>query len=119
MITRQELETYLLGLPNAILDYPFGEEVAVYKVPVQGEQKMFALVPERKDPISISVKCDPLLASVLRERYESVMEGYHLNKRHWITVLITGQLTDQEVKDLILHSYQLVNQMDSPIPDFI
>ena len=104
MVTRKELEDYILSMPNTRLDYPFGEGVAVYKV----NDKMFALVPEKSDPISLSLKCDPLLAQTLREKYESVMPGYHLNKKHWNTILLTGQLTWPEVQDLIRHSYQLV-----------
>ena len=87
------------------MDYPFGEDVAVYKV----NDKMFALVAEGSNPVRLSLKCDPQLAQTLRERYETVMPGYHLNKKHWNTILLTGQLTDQEVKDLMVHSYQLVN----------
>ena len=94
----------MLSMPNAWLDYPFGEKVAVYKV----GDKMFALVAENSDPVQISLKCDPELAKVLRERYESVMPGYHLNKKHWNTILLTGQLSWEEVKDLIRHSYELV-----------
>jgi len=104
MITHKEVEEYLLSMPNARLDYPFGEEVAVYKV----KEKMFALVREKKEPVQISLKCDPQLAETLREKYESVMPGYHLNKKHWNTVLLTGQLSWDEVKDLIRHSYELV-----------
>lgn len=108
-MTRKDIETLLMSMPNAKLDYPFGEEVAVYKVPVGDEDKMFALVPEKKSPpYSISLKCDPQLAVLLREKYETVMEGYHLNKKHWNTLLLTGQLNDDEVKDLIVHSYNLV-----------
>lgn len=91
-------------MPNARLDYPFGEEVAVYKV----GDKMFALVPEKREPISVSLKCDPLLAVTLREKYESVMPGYHLNKKHWNTIVLTGQLSWEEIQDLIRHSYNLV-----------
>lgn len=91
-------------MPNAWLDYPFGEEVAVYKV----GDKMFALVAEKSDPVRISLKCDPELSRVLREKYESVMPGYHLNKKHWNTILLTGQLSWREVQDLIRHSYDLV-----------
>lgn len=101
----QALETFLLSLPGAWLDYPFGEGVAVYKT---AEGKMFALLKEGSSPLHLSLKCDPLLAKTLRERYESVMEGYHLNKKHWNTLLLTGQLDDEEVKDLIRHSYNLV-----------
>lgn len=117
-MTRSELEKFLKGLPNTRLDYPFGEEVAVYKVTAGDDEKMFALVPEGKEPLSVSLKCDPQLAVLLRERYESVMEGYHLNKKHWNTMLLTGQLTDQEVKDLITHSYDLVAKRATAIPDF-
>ena len=116
-MTRKDIETLLMSMPNAKLDYPFGEEVAVYKVPVGDEEKMFALVPEKKSPpYSISLKCDPQLAVLLREKYETVMEGYHLNKKHWNTLLLTGQLNDDEVKDLIVHSYNLVigNKDDVP-----
>jgi predicted DNA-binding protein (MmcQ/YjbR family) len=103
--THKEVEEYILSMPNARLDYPFGEKVAVYKA---ADDKMFALVQEGSDPIKISLKCDPLLAKTLREKYESVMPGYHLNKKHWITVLMTGQLSWPEVQDLIRHSYLLV-----------
>ena len=98
------VEEYILSMPNARLDYPFGEGVAVYKF----GDKMFALVDEKSDPLRLSLKCDPLLAKTLRERYESVLPGYHLNKKHWNTMLLTGQLTWEEVQDLIRHSYELV-----------
>lgn len=94
-----------MTMPNAVLDYPFGENTAVYKV----NDKMFALVTENKKPLQLSLKCDPLLAETLRERYESVLPGYHLNKKHWNTILLTGQLSDEEIKDLIVHSYNLVS----------
>jgi len=103
-MTHKEVEEYLLSLPNTKLDYPFGEGVAVYKV----DDKMFALVAEKSDPVRISLKCDPLLAATLREKYESVMPGYHLNKKHWNTILLTGQLSWSEIQDLIRHSYELV-----------
>lgn len=104
MISHKELEDYLLSLPGTKLDYPFGEKVAVYKV----AEKMFALVHEGSEPLQLSLKCDPQLAETLRERYETVMPGYHLNKKHWNTILLTGQLSWEEIKDLITHSYGLV-----------
>lgn len=94
----------MLNLPNARLDYPFGEGVAVYKV----GDKMFALVAEGSSPVQISLKCDSQLAVTLREKYESVMPGYHLNKKYWNTILLTGQLTWDEIQALIRHSYNLV-----------
>lgn len=94
-----------MQLPDVKLDYPFGEQIAVYKV----NDKMFALIQEKSDPVQLSLKCDPQLAELLREKYESVMPGYHLNKKHWNTILLTGQMEWQEVEDLIRHSYELVN----------
>lgn len=98
------VEEYILSMPKAKLDYPFGEDVAVYKV----KDKMFALISEKKSPVQISLKCDPKLSEVLREKYETVMPGYHLNKKHWNTIVLTGQLDWPQVQDLIRHSYQLV-----------
>lgn len=106
MMNHKEVEEYILSMPNAVLEYPFGEGVAVYKV----QDKMFALIAEGKDPVSLSLKCDPQLAVVLREKYESVMPGYHLNKKHWNTIVLSGQLPWEEVKGLIRHSYQLVTE---------
>ena len=104
MISHTQVEEYVLSMPQARLDYPFGEGVAVYKV----GDKMFALIEEGKVPVRISLKCEPKLAEHLREKYESVMPGYHLNKKHWNTIVLTGQLTFEEVQDLIRHSYNLV-----------
>lgn len=98
------VEEYVLSMPNARLDYPFGEEVAVYKA----GDKMFALIAEKKDPVRISLKCDPQLSKLLRQKYTEVMEGYHLNKKHWNTIVLSGQLDWEEVQGLIRHSYDLV-----------
>lgn len=158
------VEEYILSMPNAKLDYPFGDEVAVYKTfvssrpvaahivseqgageqasevhasavsetvepsnaatvgkagksdgsagavsePLRGEWKMFALIAEGKEPIRLSLKCDPQLSTVLREKYETVLPGYHLSKKHWNTIILTGQLPWDDIKGLILHSYNLV-----------
>lgn len=106
------VEEYILSMPNARLDYPFGEGVAVYKV----NDKMFALIQEGKDPVRISLKCDPELAKVLREKYEEVQEGYHLNKKHWNTIVLSGQLPWEEIQALIRHSYDLVAGNNMPMP---
>jgi predicted DNA-binding protein (MmcQ/YjbR family) len=98
------VEDYILSMPNARLDYPFGEDVAVYKV----DDKMFALISEGKQPVQLSLKCDPELSKVLRERYDEIMPGYHLNKKHWNTLVLSGQLPWDEVQGLIRHSYNLV-----------
>ena len=93
-------------MPNSFLDYPFGEGTAVYKTGV----KMFALISEGTDPLRLSLKCDPQLATLLREKYETVMPGHHLNKKHWNTILLTGQIEWEEVQDLIKLSYKLVTE---------
>ncbi len=110
MIDHKTVEAYVLSMPHAWLDYPFGEGVAVYKVGQGEHAKMFALVPEKATPVRISLKCDPLLAKTLRERYESVLPGYHLNKKHWNTIILSGQLSWEEVQDLIRLSYRLVGE---------
>src|SRR5436189_6482250 len=111
-MTHKKVEKYLLSMSDAKLDYPFGENTAVYKVndpsTGSGQGKMFALVSENKKPVQISLKCDPQLAETLREKYETVIPGYHLNKKHWNTIVLSGQLSWDEVKDLIRHSYDLV-----------
>lgn len=103
-MNHKTVEEYILSMPHAKLDYPFGKDVAVYKV----HDKMFALIQEGSDPVRLSLKCDPQLGALLREKYESVMPGYHLNKKHWNTLILSGQLPWDEVQDLIRHSYQLV-----------
>ncbi len=103
-MTHKTVEEYILSMPNARLDYPFGEGVAVYKV----GDKMFALIREKKDPVQLSLKGDPKLNETLRDKYDEVMPGYHLNKKHWNTMVLTGQLGWPEVQDLIRHSYRLV-----------
>ena len=99
-----DVEKYILEMPNSLLEYPFGEGTAVYKT----NDKIFAIIAEKSDPLRISLKCDPQLAVILREKYETVMPGYHLNKKHWITIVLTGQLPWEEVQGLIMHSYNLV-----------
>lgn len=104
------VEEYILSMPNSWLDYPFGTDVAVYKVGSQPDYgKMYALIQEGKTPVRLSLKCDPGLSKLLREKYDEIMPGYHLNKKHWNTLVLAGQLEWEEVKPLILHSYQLVS----------
>lgn len=104
MMSHKTVEDYILSMPNARREYPFGESVAVYKT---GE-KMFALITEGKEPLQLSLKCDPVLAETLRQKYVSVMPGYHLNKKHWNTLVLTGELPWDEVQAFIRHSYDLV-----------
>lgn len=105
MMNHKTVEEYILSMPNSRLDYPFGEGVAVYKT----DDKMFALISEKSEPLRLSLKCDPTLAETLREKYETVLPGYHLNKKHWNTLILTGQLPWEEIQGLIRHSYELVS----------
>lgn len=111
-MNHKTVEEYLLSMPNAKLDYPFGKEAAVYKV----GDKMFAIIAEGSDPVRISLKCDPQLAVLLREKYESVMPGYHLSKKHWNTIILSGQLPWEEIQGFIRHSYNLVTGEHEQIP---
>ena len=109
LMTHEKFEQFVLGLPEVWLDYPFGEGVAVYKFG-RPEGKIVAIVQEESKPLRVSLKCDPLLAKNLREKYESVLPGHHLNKKHWNTIICSGQLGDDELLDLARHSYLLVSQ---------
>lgn len=104
----KEVEDFILGLSDTWLDYPFGEDTAVYKYGDKPDGKIFAIIAEGKKPLNISLKCDPQLAVNLREKYETVLPGYHLNKKHWNTIICSGQLSDEDVLDLVRLSYQLV-----------
>jgi len=109
-MTHKDIESYILSFPNTWLDYPFGEGTSVYKVgdKAAGEGKMYALIDDASKPLRLSLKCDPNLAETLREKYETVVPGYHLNKKHWNTIICSGQLSDEEIKDLVRHSHDLV-----------
>lgn len=109
-MTHKELETYLLSYPDVWLDFPFGEGTSVYKIGHNetGGGKFFAIIADESKPLRISLKCDPQLAELLRAKYETVVPGYHLNKKHWNTILCTGQVPDDELQDLIRLSYNLV-----------
>lgn len=101
---REEIVSYCLGKPGAAETWPFGDEVAVFKV----VGRVFALCPVDADPPEVSLKCDPTLATALRSTYLAVRPGYHLNKRHWNTVTLDGSVADDEVEEWIDHSYELV-----------
>jgi predicted DNA-binding protein (MmcQ/YjbR family) len=99
-----ELRDHCLSFAGAEETYPFGPRTSVFKV----AGKMFALSQLDADSLRVSVKCDPELADALREAYPAVIPGYHLNKRHWNTLIVDGSLPDQAVRDMIEDSYDLV-----------
>ena len=97
---------YCLSKPGASEGTPFGEDHIVFKV----EAKMFALAALDEVPTAVNLKCDPDLALELRDRYEQVRPGYHMNKKHWNTVELDGVIPEREVRKMIDHSYELVVQ---------
>jgi len=98
------LRTYCLAKPQVEETLPFGPDVLVFKV----AGKIFLLCPLDTENFQFNVKCDPDLAVELREQFNCVQPGYHMNKKHWITVVIDGSIPDRLLKQWIDHSYDLV-----------
>jgi predicted DNA-binding protein (MmcQ/YjbR family) len=97
---------YCLGKPAATEGTPFGPDDIVFKV----AGKMFAIAALMEVPPTVNLKCDPDLALELRDRYEQVRPGYHMNKKHWNTVVLDGVIPQVEIRKMIDHSYDLVVQ---------
>jgi len=95
---------YLESKPGSRRDMPFGPDALVYKV----LNKMFSLVAWQADPLSISLKADPVDAVILRKQYTAIKPGYHMNKKHWNTVTLDGSVPDEELMLMIDESYTLV-----------
>ena len=99
----ESYRTYCLGKKGVTEEFPFGEETLVFKV----MGKMFALT-DVQGFSSVNLKCDPEEGVELREKYAAVLPGYHMNKKHWITVLMDGSIADKQLKQWIDRSYDLV-----------
>jgi predicted DNA-binding protein (MmcQ/YjbR family) len=99
----EALREYCISKASVTEGFPFGEDTLVFKV----KGKIFALANLGRE-LSVNLKCDPLLAIELREKYSSVSPGYHMNKKHWNTVLLDGSVPDIEVFSWVDHSYNLV-----------
>ncbi len=102
----ESFRTHCLGKAAATEGTPFGPDNIVFKV----RGKMFALLALDEVPPRVNLKCDPDLALELRDRYEQVEPGYHMNKKHWNTVELDGVIPEREVRKMIDHSYDLVVQ---------
>ncbi len=100
----QQARDYLLSRPEAWEDFPFGPDVAVMKI----KGKMFATLAVSKDSPRCNLKCDPDEAVMVRDIFESVIPGYHMNKRHWNTVILDGDVPRGEIERMIDNSYALV-----------
>lgn len=99
-----ELKKICLGMPGTVEEFPFDEASSVFKV----AGKMFALSALRGVPLQVNLKCEPDLAVQLRGQYPAITAGYHMNKRHWNTVLLDGSVPDKLVREMIEDSYDLV-----------
>ena len=104
-MTFEELRAFCLSLPGSAETFPFEPGVSVFKA---ANTKMFAVVVKASEPLAVSVKCDPELALALRGEYEAIVEGYHLNKRHWITIALGSDCPDERVRQLVQDSHDLV-----------
>jgi len=99
-----DLRTYCLSLPHTTEELPFGPDTLVFKV----AGKVFAISGLDSIPPGVALKCDPERAVELRERYSAVTPAYHMNKQHWNGVAFTGEVPDDEIRELVDHSYALV-----------
>ena len=102
----ETLQEYCLSKPLVEETLPFGPDTLVYKA----EGKIFLLVGLDNEDLRFNVKCDPDLAIDLRETYACVLPGYHMNKKHWNTVVVDGSVSDAKLKEWIDHSYDLVTR---------
>ncbi len=100
----EKLRNYLLSKPGAVEDFPFDTTTLVLKV----GGKMFAALGINNEPLRVNLKCDPQRAEILREQYRAVLPGYHMNKRHWNTLVLDGSVPESEVRAMIDDSYALV-----------
>ena len=103
-MTFDDIQNHIENNFNASYDYPFDEEVRVYRV----SNKIFALITST-EPLKMNLKCDPIYSLELRDIYKSVSSGYHMNKKHWNTIEVQNSDIDEDtIKELINHSYELV-----------
>ncbi|MCH0540629.1 MmcQ/YjbR family DNA-binding protein [Streptomyces sp. MUM 203J] len=104
-MTPEQLRAFCLDFADAVEDFPFGPETSVFKV----AGKMFALTALDGSPLTVNLKCEPENAVRLRAEHPSLIApGYHMNKRHWNTVTVDGDLPERLVRELIEDSYDLV-----------
>ena len=100
----EEIREYAISKPDVEESFPFGPETLVFKI----AGKVFLLMGLEHDPLQFNVKCDPERAIELRDEFECIIPGYHMNKKHWNSVIVDGTLTNKKLKEQIDHSYDLV-----------
>lgn len=100
----EAIREYCLAKPDTEEALPFGPDTLVFKI----NNKVFLLLPLDGEDLRFNVKCDPALALELREQYACVLPGYHMNKKHWNTIVVDGSVSFKQIKEWIDHSYELV-----------
>ncbi|MCA0452840.1 MAG: MmcQ/YjbR family DNA-binding protein [Chloroflexi bacterium] len=100
----ETLKDYALSKPSTTSDFPFDEETLVIRV----MGKIFALMSLNDSPSRVNLKCDPVWAEVLRQSYAAITAGYHMNKRHWNTILFDDTVPDDEILEMVDHAYEQV-----------
>ncbi len=105
-MTPEELRDVCLGLPQAVETFPFSPELSVFRT--SGNDRIFALTDLGAAPLKISLKVDPHDSLSLRAEFPDITPGYHLNKKHWITVVVGAGVPDDLVDELIRGSHELV-----------
>lgn len=101
---KEKVRNYFLSCPESYEDFPFGEEITIFKI----KNKWFGLLVEREGNLQINLKCDPDEALILRDLFKSVLPGYHMNKKHWNTVILDGSIPEKEIEAMIYSSYVLI-----------
>ena len=101
---KEKVRNYFLSCPESYEDFPFGEEITIFKV----KNKWFGLLVEREGNLQINLKCDPDEALILRDLFKSVLPSYHMNKKHWNTVILDGSIPEKEIEAMIYSSYVLI-----------
>lgn len=102
----EDLRSYALSMPDVQEDFPFGNDVIVFKI----NTKIFLLLPLNAESLRFNVKCNPDYAIELREQYSCIQPGYHMNKKHWNTIFVDGTLSSRQIKEFIEDSYKLVSK---------
>ena len=102
----EELRLYALSLADVTEGFPFGNDTIVFKV----MDKIFLLLPLASEKLQFNVKCKPDYAIELREEYDCIQPGYHMNKKHWNTIVVDGTLSNQQLKQFITDSYKFLVQ---------
>ncbi|MET0991853.1 MAG: MmcQ/YjbR family DNA-binding protein [Lacisediminihabitans sp.] len=106
-MTPDELRDFCLALPQATETFPFGDDLSVFKT--SGNGKIFALSTLGGSPFTVSLKCDPEESVALRQQYPGITPGYHLNKKHWVTIALDDSgVPDDVVEQLLRDSHSLV-----------